>query len=166
MAEDPAQGKLDFRPATLADLALLRAWDEQPHVIASNPNDDWDWEEDLAWSPDWRELLLAEVDDRPVGVLQIIDPAFENTGWAPIGPGHRAVDVWIGEPDCLNRGIGTRMMRWAIARCFADDEVHTILIDPLATNTDAHRFYRRLGFEFVAERRSGTDDCFVSSLRR
>jgi hypothetical protein len=32
---------INLRHATSADLQLLRHWDEQPHVIFSDPNDDW-----------------------------------------------------------------------------------------------------------------------------
>jgi aminoglycoside 6'-N-acetyltransferase len=41
-----------------------------------------------------------------------------------------------------------------------------VLIDPLASNTRAHRFYERLGFEFVERRRFGEDDCLVYQLLR
>src|SRR5690606_18872049 len=68
-----------LRPASVADLELLRRWDEQPHVVASDPNDDWEWETELARSPDWREQLIAELDGRPVGFVQIIDPAREES---------------------------------------------------------------------------------------
>ena len=54
-------------------------WDEQPHVIESDPNDDWNWEVELARDPDWREQLIAEVDDVPVGFIQIIDPTREDS---------------------------------------------------------------------------------------
>lgn len=60
---------LRLRNATLDDLALLRRWDEMPHVLESDPNDDWGWEQELARSPDWREQLIAEVGGRPVGFL-------------------------------------------------------------------------------------------------
>ena len=32
---------IELRAATPADLELLRRWDEQPHVIASDPNFEW-----------------------------------------------------------------------------------------------------------------------------
>ena len=41
------QNMITLRPATLADLPLLRYSDEQPHVVASDPNDDWQWETEL-----------------------------------------------------------------------------------------------------------------------
>lgn len=158
---------IKLRPATPADLALLRHWDEQPHVIAADPNDDWGWETELARNPDWREQLIAERDGRPIGFIQIIDPAREETRyWGEAPPDLRAIDIWIGEAGDLGKGYGTAMMHLALARCFADPAVTAVLIDPLADNTRAHRFYERLGFRFVERRRFGQDDCFVYSLER
>lgn len=154
-----------FRPATMADVALLRHWDRQPHVVAADPNDDWDWETELSRSPKWREQLVAEIDGRPIGFVQIIDPAAEDSHyWGDCGPGLRAIDIWIGEAADLGCGHGTRMMRGAIDRCFADPSVTAILIDPLVTNTGARRFYARLGFEFVENRHFGADHCAVYRL--
>jgi aminoglycoside 6'-N-acetyltransferase len=158
---------MNLRPAAPADLALLRRWDGEPHVIASDPNDDWDWEIELGRSPDWREQLIAEVDGRPIGFVQIIDPAREESRyWGDVGADLRAIDLWIGEASDLGKGYGTRMMALALGRCFADPSVTAVLVDPLATNTRAHRFYERLGFRFVERRRFGADDCFVYRLER
>jgi aminoglycoside 6'-N-acetyltransferase len=159
--------ELRLRPATPDDLALLARWDEAPHVIESDPNDDWGWAEELALSPDWREQLLAEVDGRPIGFVQIIDPALEDSHyWGDCGPGLRAIDIWIGEADALGCGFGTRMMEDALQRCFASPKVNAVIIDPLASNVDAQRFYARLGFVFVEARRFGLDDCHVMRLDR
>ena len=139
---------IQLRPATIADLALLRHWDEQPHVIASDPNDDWQWEAELGKDYDWREQLIAELDGRPIGFIEIIDPALEKEHyWGKCETNLRALDIWIGEADCLGKGYGTQMMLLAMARCFADPLVMAILIDPLVTNKAAIRFYQRLGFE-------------------
>jgi aminoglycoside 6'-N-acetyltransferase len=156
-----------LRPATCADLELLRRWDEQAHVIASDPNDDWGWERELGRSPDWREQLIAEVDGRPVGFVQIIDPAREESRyWGETAENLRAIDLWIGEQVDLGKGYGTKMMALAFERCFAAPSVSAVLIDPLANNTRAHRFYERLGFRFVERRRFGRDECFVYRLER
>lgn len=159
---------MHLRPATPADLALLRRWEAQPHV-AANAGDDgpWDWEVMLAERPAWRELLIAELAGRPIGFVQIIDPALEETGyWGDVPKGLRAIDIWIGEADVLHQGNGTAMMRLAVERCFADPAVAAILIDPLARNARAQRFYARLGFEPVERRRFGADDCLVMKLER
>jgi aminoglycoside 6'-N-acetyltransferase len=162
----PAPGLVTLRPATPADAALLRRWDRAPHVIAAKGNDDWQWETELAIERDWREQFIAEVAGHPVGFLQIMDPEREGQYWGCIESGHRAIDIWIGERDYLNRGYGTQMMELAIERAFADPTVHTILIDPLESNDAAHRFYERLGFEYVVNRCFGDDRCCVYRLSR
>lgn len=156
-----------LRPATLADLPLLRHWDEQPHVVNADPNDDWAWEVELARTPDWRAQWIAEVDGRAVGFVQMIDPAREESRyWGDVPDGLRALDLWIGEAADLGRGYGTEMMRLALNHAFADPSVTAVLVDPLAANTRAHRFYERLGFRFVERRRFGPDDCRVYRLER
>lgn len=158
---------IHLRPATLADLALLQHWDEQPHVVESDPNDDWEWETELLRMPDWREQLIAESDGRPIGFVQIIDPAREETHyWGDVSDNLRAIDIWIGEAEDTGKGYGSDMMRLALRRCFADPAVTAVLIDPLASNTAAHRFYKRLGFRFVERRQFGEDDTFVFRLER
>ncbi len=157
-----------LRRATIADLPTLLHWDTQPHVIAASGDDDsFPWEIELPRDVDWRESLIGEVDGRPVGVMQIIDAAREETHyWGDCEPNLRAIDIWIGEASDLGKGYGTQMMRLAIARCFADPKVTAILIDPLASNTRAQRFYERLGFKPVERRTFGTDDCLVYRLTR
>jgi aminoglycoside 6'-N-acetyltransferase len=158
---------MNLRPATSADLDLLRHWDEQPHVIASDPNDDWNWEVELDRTPEWREQLIAEIDGRPIGFVQIIDPAQEETHyWGDVAENLRAIDIWIGEEFDLSKGYGTKMMQLALAKCFADSTVTAILVDPLISNTRVHRFYERLGFQFIEYRRLGDDDCCVYCLNR
>ncbi len=51
-----------LRDAKIANLTLLKHWEEQPHVIASDPDDDWEWEIELTKTHPWREQLIAEVD--------------------------------------------------------------------------------------------------------
>lgn len=158
---------MNLRSATPADINLLRYWDEQPHVIDADPNDDWNWETELDRTPDWREQLIAEMEGRPIGFVQIIDPAREESHyWGDVSANLRAIDIWIGAESDLGKGYGTRVMQLALARCFADRAVTAVLIDPLASNTRAHRFYERLGFQWVEQRQFGDDDCFVYRLNR
>lgn len=158
---------ITLRSVTINDLDLLRLWDEQPHVIAAAPNDEWDWKAELQQNPDWQDQLIAELDGRPIGFIQIINPAREETHyWGDIEEGYRAIDIWIGEVNDLNKGYGTKMMKLALNRCFTEPEVKAVWIDPLESNTKAHRFYERLGFKFVEKRRFGKDDCFVYLFKR
>jgi aminoglycoside 6'-N-acetyltransferase len=111
---------MELRPATPDDVELLQHWDEQPHVIASDPNGDWDWDTELQRSHDWRDLLIAEEDGRPVGFVQIIDPAREESHYGGDVPsGLRAIDIWIGEESDL--GLGFRFVerrRFGTDDCF------------------------------------------------
>ena len=159
--------EIRLREATLQDLALLKHWDDQPHIIESDPNDDWNWDTELTLKPDWREQLIAELHGRPIGFIQIIDPAREESHyWGKVPENYRAIDIWIGESQDLNQGYGTVMMKLALERCFKDENVTTVLIDPLETNLKAHRFYERLGFKFLEKRKFGEDNCLVYRLNR
>ena len=157
-----------LRPARLEDIPLLRRWDSEPHIIAVSGEDGgWDWDNEIAQDVAWREMLIAELDERPIGFVQIIDPFEEETHyWGDCDPGQRAIDIWIGEADCLGKGFGTQMMQLALARCFAPDNVTAVLIDPLASNARAIRFYGTMGFHPVERRFFGTDDCLVMRLER
>ena len=158
---------IKLRAATLTDLALLRGWDEQPHLVASKSDEDWGWETELARSPNWREQLIAEVSARPIGFIQIIDPAREESHyWGDVEANLRAIDIWIGDTADLGKGHGTEMMTLALKRCFAPPEVRAVLVDPLASNVRAHRFYQRFGFRLIERRRFGADDCLVYRLDR
>ena len=165
-----------LRRATREDAVLLAAWDRKPHVIACTTDDPAaetafagaDWLEEIESSSEVSFYLIAEADGRPIGAMQVIDPHLEPTHyWGEIEPGLRALDIWIGEPEALNRGFGTAMMTQALDACFADPEVHVVVIDPLNSNADAHRFYQRLGFRPEGRRLfNGEDDCLVHRLTR
>ena len=116
--------------------------------------------------PEIRTVIAVSYTHLPIGCVQIIDPAREETHyWGDVPDNLRAIDIWIGEVSDTGKGYGTEMMRLALERCFADPAVTAVLIDPLASNTAAHRFYERLGFEFLERRRFGEDDTFVYRLR-
>ena len=159
---------LRLRRAVLDDVPLLTDWNRQPHVLAALNNDEpYDWTVELTEADAFTEHVIAEGDGRPVGYLAIIDPAREHTHyWGEVEPDQRALDIWIGEPADLGRGLGTQMMRSALARCFAAPEVTGVLLDPLTVNVDARRFYARLGFVEIGPRRFGEDDCTVYRIDR
>lgn len=162
---------ITLRPAIRADIPTLKAWDQEPHVQFSDPQiakgSGWDWEEEIesGWEGYWH--FIAEVDGEPIGFVQIIDPHVEHSQyWAPMDPGYRAIDIWIGPARWLGKGCGTQMMAQALRFCFASPEVHTILIDPIEANTDAHRFYQRCGFKPIGLRSFEGDVCLVHELKR
>ncbi len=158
---------LQFRLAELSDADMLQAWQQQPFLQQALGDDDWQWHTELSKRPAWREQLIAELDGQPIGFMEIIDPALEESHyWGACEPNLRALDIWIGIPALLGQGYGTQMMAIALARCFADKSVKGVLLDPLASNTKAHRFYEKLGFEFQTQRTFDDDVCYVYYLSR
>lgn len=161
------ESTVELRTASMEDLEVLNLWNSKPHVIAAAPNEDWAWETELGSSYDWQEILMAQIDGRPIGVIVNIDPQLETEHyWGDIGSGYRALDIFIGEENDLGKGYGTQMMTLVLDRCFALEGVHSVIIDPLESNKDAIRFYERIGFEFVEQRRFDQDDCLVYKITK
>jgi aminoglycoside 6'-N-acetyltransferase len=167
--------RVTLRRATVDDAVWLDLWDHDPDVIACSTDDpaatvafaNTDWAEELGAQDQHSRYFIAEVDGRPIGAMQICDPHLESSHyWGEIAPNLRAIDIWIGAPADRGKGYGATMMRLALERCFADARVTAIVVDPLASNEAAHRFYRRLGFEPVGRRTFGRDDCLVQRLER
>lgn len=174
-ASPSAEPAVSLRPATVADAALLTAWDLEPHVIACSSDDPLaevafdgvDWTDELTNSAYELTYVIAEVEGRPVGVMAVCDPHTEPSHyWGEIEPDLRAIDIWIGPKEWLGRGVGTSMMTQMIDRCFAEPQVKAIVIDPLTSNTAAIRFYQRLGFVPEGRRMFEEDDCLVHRLTR
>ena len=169
------RGVITLRRATDDDVPTLERWDTDPDVIAATTDDDkaelafggLDWRAELGQSSEIDLYLIAELDGRPIGAMQIADPHEESTHyWGEIEPNLRAIDIWIGAPEDRGKGYGAEMMRLAHEICFADPRVTAIVIDPLASNTRAHSFYQRLGYEPVERRLFGDSDCLVHRLTR
>ena len=167
--------RVTLRRATLEDAAWLDLWDTDADVIACSSDDpdatiafqDTEWAEELAAQDEYSQWFIGELDGRPIGAMQICDPQLETTHyWGEIAPNLRAIDIWIGGADDRGKGHGREMMRLALDKCFADARVTGIVIDPLASNERAHRFYRRLGFKPVGRRKFGGDDCLIHELTR
>jgi aminoglycoside 6'-N-acetyltransferase len=167
--------RVTLRRATVEDAVWLDRWDTDADVIACSTDDpdatvafaDTEWAAELATQDEHSQYFIAELDGRPIGAMQICDPHLESSHyWGEIAPNLRAIDIWIGSPADRGRGYGATMMRLAMTLCFAEPGVTGIIIDPLASNERAHRFYRRMGFRAIGRRRFGRDDCLIHELTR
>ena len=169
------RGAITIRPAQLRDAPAFETWDHDPDVISATSDDlhvsqafgGIDWRAEIEARSDVSCLYIAELDGRPIGGMQVIDPHEEPTQyWGEIEPNLRALDIWLGNASDRGKGYGAAMMRGVIDACFSAPEVRAIVIDPLASNMRAHRFYQRLGFKPVGRCRFGDDDCLVHRLER
>jgi len=156
---------ITFCALTESDLPLLHTWLSRPHVTA--------WWEPAPTSEQVREDYmprLAPPDmlplDAPAGVVQYLayeagEPvafvqayrvmAHQSEGWWPdeTDPHALGVDQFIGLPDRLGQGLGTRMLKAFVAFLFKDPRVTCIQTDPAPTNARAIACYRKVGFRDI-----------------
>ena len=147
---DPEQG-FEFVPLTDADLPLLSIWLARPHVAQ--------W-----WGPAEQELPKIEkalrlpdidpyrVDHRgePIAYLQCYRIGAESpAALRDQPPGTRGIDLFIGHADCLDKGVGSAMIRVFVTRLFAEGDTGRVIIDPDPANRRAIRAYEKAGFHYL-----------------
>src|SRR4051794_22561256 len=110
--------ELRLRGATVADVPTLERWDLEPHVISATTDDrdaqkafgDHDWKVEIHHQSPVSYFVIAEVEGRAIGAMQIIDPHEEPTHyWGDISPNLRALDIWIGDAADHGKGHGETM---------------------------------------------------------
>jgi len=107
--------------------------------------------EDASWVTD----CIITVGDRPVGYVQFYpwsraaDEAREMG--VPDIEGSYGLDIFIGEPDMIDRGVGSRTVA-LLARYLFDerDATSVALVTPVG-NERAHRAYEKAGFHKVKQ---------------
>jgi aminoglycoside 6'-N-acetyltransferase len=136
-----------FRPMTAADLPLVRRWLALPHVREwwGDPAEQYALVSGDLEEPAMDQFIVSEA-DTDFGYLQCYDLTAWNSGFRTQPEGTRGIDLFIGEPDMIERGHGS-----ALIRCFVDirlkDGAPRIVTDPDPLNTRAVRAYEKAGFE-------------------
>jgi len=140
--------RLTFRPATITDLPFIVGLIVEDSVVATSddPAD--------AADPDYAAALAA-IDADPNQEMLIAELAGESVGCFQLTytPGLMRRGMWRGTVEVVhisathrNMGLGAEMMQWAIDRC-RDRGCGMVQLTSNKKRVDAHRFYRRLGFE-------------------
>ena len=137
-----------FRPMSAADLPMVRRWLETPHVAQwwHGPDEQFALVSEDLDHPAMDQFVVA-ADDRPFAYLQCYDPtAWSNNGLGTHPLGTRGIDQFIGEPDMVDRGHGS-----ALIRSFVDGLLKTgtprVVTDPDPENIRAVRAYEKAGFQ-------------------
>ena len=103
----------------------------------------------------WVTSCIISVGDRPVGYLQFYPWDDEAEAAAEMGvlaiEGSYGLDIFIGEPDMIDRGVGSRtvalLSRYLFEACHATG---IALLTPVG-NERAHRAYEKAGFRKVQQ---------------
>jgi aminoglycoside 6'-N-acetyltransferase len=141
-------GSYSFRPMAAADLPTIRHWLATPHVSEwwGDPLEQFALVSGDLHHPSMQQFIVV-IGDRSFAYLQCYDPAaWPNHGFGPIAVDARGIDQFIGEPDFIGQGHGSRFIR-----AFVDTLLHAgtplVLTDPSPTNTRAIRAYEKAGFQ-------------------
>jgi aminoglycoside 6'-N-acetyltransferase len=136
-----------FRPMTAADLPLLRRWLALPHVREwwGDPQEQYTLVSGDLDEPAMDQYIVS-LAGNPFGYLQCYDLTAWNSGFGQQPRGTHGIDLFIGEPDMIERGHGS-----ALIRAFVDDRLRQgaprIVTDPDPANRRAMRAYENAGFE-------------------
>ena len=143
-----------FRPATRADLPMLRRWLETPEVVAwwGDPAEQYALLDEDLDNPLMTMLVVEDAAGRPFAYAQHYDVrSWPQPHFADLPAGSRAIDAFVGEPDMLGIGHGGRFLR-LLARRLKAEGAPAVAIDPDVDNARARRAYARAGFREVGAR--------------
>jgi len=138
-----------FRPMTSADLPLVRRWLAEPHVAQwwGDPAEQYALVSGDLDEPAMDQFIVSAI-GHAFGYLQCYDPTAWNSGFGTHPEGTRGIDQFIGEPDMVDRGHGSALIRTFIDRLLAFGAPR-IVTDPDPANARAIRAYEKAGFEKV-----------------
>ncbi len=146
-----------LRLMTKDDLPMLHTWLNRPHIV------EW-WGGEEA-KPSLSEVqahylprimdeekvtpYIAMLDKEPIGFAQTYTALGSGDGWweDETDPGVRGIDQLLANPDQLNMGLGTLLVRSLIEIVFSEASVTKIQTDPAPENHRAIRCYEKAGFE-------------------
>ncbi len=147
--------------ATEEDLSQLLAWRREPHVAAV-------WDEDEEHGADMTLEDIAEaygaqteggedptasffilLEDRPLGYVQwhrwaAYAEEAREMGWDP-DPGSWGIDIFIGDPAELGKGIGPRAVDLVCRHLFSVEGASDVTLVAAAENERAIRAYEKAG---------------------
>jgi aminoglycoside 6'-N-acetyltransferase len=149
---------ITFRELREPDLPLMHRWLNAPHVRR------WWYAEGSSYKEieehylpgiearDATKLFLILYENSPIGFVQSyrISAEDDETYAALVDVANSAgVDLFIGEPEYLYRGLGSHVIRRFLSEhVFSDPEIEACVIGPEPKNAAAIRAYEKSGFRF------------------
>lgn len=141
-----------FDPAAYRE--LLERWVRRPHVVEwwGPPEKTLAELEPFMRSPDSNALIVA--DGVPAGYVCWQAPPAEDleaAGLTDLPDALMDVDIMIGEPEMIGRGIGSMALTLLVERLRNDPSVEFVGLAPSIHNARAIRAYEKAGFRKLRE---------------
>lgn len=144
----PAVRLRPFDPET--DLPRLRRWLNRPHVARWWGDPERALEEARHRPPEAHVVIIA--DERPAGYMCWATPSQherEAAGLTDLPADLLDVDVLLGEPEALGKGIGPHAGALLLAHLHATCDASCVGVGTSASNQRALRAAEKLGFRLV-----------------
>jgi aminoglycoside 6'-N-acetyltransferase len=147
------EADVTLTPFSSTEIARLRRWLAAPHVAA------WylDPEDHVAWAanpPPNGERALIAVGERAVGYIRwqtVSREVLDSVGLHEIPAGSVDVDILIGEPEFVGRGIGPKALLVLLSKLRQRRDVPMVGLSPSVQNLSAQRAYTKAGFRILRE---------------
>jgi aminoglycoside 6'-N-acetyltransferase len=149
--------RIAFQALTEDDVRLVADWLQEEHVAL------W-WREPVEEAVEKRyagiegrrptRQFLIVVDGRPAGMIQTYHVA-DHPEWqelVQVGDDVAGVDLLIGEPDLVGRGLGPRVLsQFTREVVFADSEINAVVATVEEPNRRSWRAFEKAGFRHVRD---------------
>lgn len=99
------------------------------------------------------EPYIAETESKPFAFMQcyrLTDEDYKSYGYS-VEETVYGIDQFIGEPELLGKGYGTRMVTEFLSFIFNERGADAVTVDPELTNPRAIRCYEKCGFQKVKQ---------------
>ena len=150
-------GLVRIRDFTGDDLPLMLKWLTDDRVLEYYEGRDVRFTMDTLAAHFLEEIpggfrVIIEYGDQPVGygqAYQLSGEMFGEYDYPDNGKVVYAMDQFIGEPDCRNRGIGTEFLQMMASYLKTRKGADSVLLDPHQNNHRAIRAYEKAGFRII-----------------
>ena len=171
--------KISFRPIAPGDVENLVRWQREPDVAVwwgddhrsdAELTEKWSIRASGTGTPhemNTRRFIIV-VDDTDIGLIQSYDLRDYPVEAKEVGiPNAAGLDIFIGEPEWRDKGVGTSAVRQFIGEIiFAIPCVETCVIDPDPANKRAIRSYEKTGFVYAKSYFSDANKMDVYLMRQ
>jgi aminoglycoside 6'-N-acetyltransferase len=136
-----------FHSMSSGDLPLARQWLETPEVVRwwGRPDEQYALVSGDLDHPDMDQFIVA-IGEHRFGYLQCYALSTWNQNFGPQPAATRGIDQFIGEPDMIGRGHGSRFIRHFVDALLSSG-IPRVVTDPDPDNRRAVRAYSKAGFQ-------------------